>query len=130
MTFLDKIIFIINEMNIMAKKETTKKNTTEKKATKKARTVKTVKPTEKNVVLEKNEEVLEVTAVQAINTEQTTEEPNNEITSLVPEEIVTETQPEEYESAKPAKKKEENNQRPSKIRKILGYFWNGQEFDY
>jgi hypothetical protein len=49
---------------------------------------------------------------------------------LVAEEIVNESQPEEYDSAKPAKKKIENNHKPNKIRKILGYFWNGQEMDY
>jgi len=51
-------------------------------------------------------------------------------TSLVAEEIINESQPEEYDSAKPAKKKIENNHKPNKIRKILGYFWNGQEMDY
>ena len=58
------------------------------------------------------------------------EENPHEFTSLVAEEIVNEPQPEEYDSAKPAKKKAENNHKPNKIRKILGYFWNGQEFDY
>lgn len=58
------------------------------------------------------------------------EENPHEVTSLVAEEIVNEPQPEEYDSAKPAKKKIENNHKPNNIRKILGYFWNGQEFDY
>ena len=131
----------------MAKKETTKKNTTTKKVTKKA----TAKKTEK-------EEVLEVPTVQIVNGDPAVLEPvgkseyistespvveevkpavkkreednPHEVTSLVAEEIINESQPEEYDSAKPAKKKIENNQKPSKIRKILGYFWNGQEFDY
>jgi len=128
----------------MAKKETTKKNTTTKKATTKKTT--------------KKEEVLEVPTVQVVNGDPAVLEPvgkseyistespvveevkpavkknkednPHEFTSLVAEEIVNESQPEEYDSAKPAKKKIENNQKPSKIRKILGYFWNGQEFDY
>ena len=131
----------------MAKKETTKKNTTTKKVTKKA----TAKKTEK-------EEVLEVPTVQIVNGDPAVLEPvgkseyistetvvveevkpavkkNEEdnphgFTSLVAEEIVNESQPEEYDSAKPAKKKIENNHKPNKIRKILGYFWNGQEMDY
>ena len=132
----------------MAKKETTKKNTTTKKVTKKATTKKTTK----------KEEVLEVPTVQVVNGDPAVLEPvgkseyistespvveevkpavkkseednPHEVTSLVAEEIINESQPEEYDSAKPAKKKIENNQKPSKIRKILGYFWNGQEFDY
>ena len=131
----------------MAKKETTKKNTTTKKVTKKA----TAKKTEK-------EEVLEVPTVQIVNGDPAVLEPvdkseyistetavvkevkpavkkneednPHEFTSLVAEEIVNESQPEEYDSAKPAKKKIENNHKPNKIRKILGYFWNGQEMDY
>jgi hypothetical protein len=39
-------------------------------------------------------------------------------------------QPEEYEAAEPVKKKVENKPKPNVIRKIFGYFWNGQEMDY
>ena len=62
--------------------------------------------------------------------EEKKEENPFEVSSLVAEEIVTEMRPEEYEAAESVKKKPENNQKPSVIRKILGYFWNGQEMDY
>jgi hypothetical protein len=128
----------------MAKKETTKKDTATKKVAKKSTTKaeKAVKPARaKKAKEEVKEEVLEIPTVQVINGDPAVlgpvGEPENdekenpyEVTSLVAEEIVNESQPEEYDSAKPAKKKEENNHKPSKIRKILGYFWNGQEFDY
>jgi hypothetical protein len=62
--------------------------------------------------------------------EENKEENPFEVSSLVAEEIVTEVQPEEYEAAEPVKKKVENKPKPNVIRKILGYFWNGQEMDY
>ena len=137
----------------MAKKETTKKNTATKKVAKKSttKTEKAVKPARaKKVKEEVKEEVLEIPTVQVVNGDPavlgpvgesesiSTDEPNkrvekenlHEYTSLVAEEIVTEMQPEEYEAAKPAKIKEVNNHKPSKLRKIFGYFWNGQQMDY
>jgi len=62
-----------------------------------------------------------------------------ETTSLVPEKIYTEMQPEEYEASEPTKKKVENEPTKKKIenkpkqniiKRVLGYFWNGQEMDY
>lgn len=62
------------------------------------------------------------------------EDKNNEnphdVLSIVPETIVTETQPEESEAAKPAKPKNENKSKLSHVKKIFGYFWNGIEIDY
>ena len=142
----------------MAKKETTKKNTT-KKVTKKATAAKTVKNEVKEEVIEiptvqimnGDPAVLEpVGQAEYISTEPVIEETNevevkqeevkpakkkedekpHEYTSLVAEVIVNESQPEEYDAAKPAKKKLENNHKPSKIKGIFGYFWNGQEMDY
>jgi hypothetical protein len=53
-----------------------------------------------------------------------------ETTSLVPEKIYTEIQPEEYEASEPTKKKIENKPKQNIIKRVLGYFWNGQEMDY
>ena len=138
----------------MAKKETTKKKATKKTTTKRAYNKKVEKPVEEVKVVE--EKPIEIPTVQVVNGDPSVLEPVGEsefistemlmpeeikpetkkeegltpdVTSLVAEEIVTEVQPEEYESAKPAKKKEENNHKPSRFRRILGYFWNGQEID-
>jgi hypothetical protein len=58
------------------------------------------------------------------------EEVLRETTSLVPEKIYTEMQPEEYEASELSKKKNENKPKPNIIKRIIGYFWNGQEMDY
>ena len=68
--------------------------------------------------------------VVPVNENNGKEEVLRETTSLVPEKIYTEMQPEEYEASELSKKKNENKPKPNVIRKILGYFWNGQEMDY
>jgi hypothetical protein len=57
------------------------------------------------------------------------EENPHEITSIVPETIINEAQPEESDNVKPAKVKE-NKPKINKVRRVINYFWNGQEMDF
>lgn len=57
------------------------------------------------------------------------EENPHETTSIVPETIINEAQPEESDNVKPAKVKV-NKPKINKVRKIINYIWNGQEMDY
>lgn len=54
----------------------------------------------------------------------------HETTSLVPENNTEEPQVEEWDSVKPAREKVETKPRRSSFKKIVDYFWNGQEMDY
>ena len=137
----------------MAKKETTEKKVTTKKAsekkaaakktTKKTAPKKTVKKevTEKEVVVEEQKldevmqqpEVVEEKVAEPV--EKAEEQTTVNVLSKVPEEIITEVQPEEYEASK-LEKKEEHKQvssEPKKKKPIWSFFkylWNGQEIDY
>jgi hypothetical protein len=51
-------------------------------------------------------------------------------TSLVPEKNTEEVQLEEWDNVKPARQKVENKPRSSSFKKIVDYFWNGQEMDF
>jgi hypothetical protein len=142
----------------MAKKETSKKTAIKKGKPGREPKAKVEKTVIEEAISEKNEPVEETTIevvfeeaapiekeeneehadvevtnndpVVAAPVEEKKEEVLRETTSLVPEKIETEMQPEEYEAAEPAKKKPENKPKENVIRKLLGYFWNGQEMDY
>lgn len=79
----------------------------------------------------KPEPVIEEVKLESIVEEKkgSNEETDINITSKIPETIVTEMQPEEYENAKYVKQRI-NKPKRNAIRRIFGYFWNGQEIDY
>ncbi len=79
----------------------------------------------------KPEPVVEEVKLESIVEEKKGSNEENEIniTSKVPETIVTEMQPEEYENAKYVKQRI-NKPKRNTIKRIFGYFWNGQEIDY
>lgn len=58
------------------------------------------------------------------------EENPHKTASLVPEKNTEEVQLEEWDSVKPARQKVENKPRSSSFKKIVDYFWNGQEMDF
>ena len=141
----------------MTKKETNKKPAAKKGRPGRKPKAKVEKPIIEDVTVEdtasietvEDNEQVTVKEVEVINGDpaviapveekENKEEVLRETTSLVPEKIYTEMQPEEYEASeptknktenKPAKKKIENKPKQNIIKRILGYFWNGQEMDY
>ena len=115
------------------------KSVIEEVAVENAIPVETVEDTEQVTV--KEVEVIngDPAVIAPVEEKENKEEVLRETTSLVPENIYTEMQPEEYEASeptknktenKPAKNKTENKPKPNVIKRILGYFWNGQEMDY
>ena len=58
------------------------------------------------------------------------EENPHKISSLVPEKSIEEAQVEEWDNAKPARKKVETKPRSNSFKRIVDYFWNGQEMNF